>query len=633
MALRVLLLPVLLLVSLSLTACEPVGPDEPPPPDDVEEEAAPESLETQTVTFGPSGGVLTFADGATLEVPPYSLDEQTEIDASRWRVPTAAGDIIEYRLEPSGVVFARPATLRLALPAGSVNSEGLAVGFSPTTDLDLKSLGRLSDAQRVTAQIVETGRAAVIEDSGVRTVAGTAITTSLLRDGRIEHVNDTLIEGSLLLVIRNQDGTAQEKSAAVEPSGIFRFDDVPSGLYELRARRRHPVGDHVSAFVVQTDASTLDLGGSTPLRSTAKRPTGESPLSVVLEAPEVSDTDFLTFVSAETNRFDYGFWIDPTAEGPLFQTRSTSVQPARLLDGREGDVLTVVRLKPTTSAAGFEYQPASDRAHLTSIIQADGAETPVAGKLEPYAFNRSLSTTIQVGEFMETLGVAGASDCSITTNQGAVFSTTVAADTGLIDSSHFDHQLLLFAVDLKSEVQSTGLMHYGSDRPFPDAEYFSLLLGGSQMHLLPGTSTGSFVPCLASDLTLTLKAAQAGPIAPRLSPPTRLRVNAQDADSDYLVVPPGTLVLEWDAPKVGTATSYRVRLYTYRADGDRTRYVDSIEVVTTERRLELSSELLLEAEAFSFMVDARENSVVAPFRLSTLGASAGVGSGLIHVQE
>src|SRR5690606_8713982 len=129
-----------------------------------------------------------------------------------------------------------------------------------------------------------------------------------------------------------------------------------------------------------------------------------------------------------------------------------------------------------------------------------------------------------------------------------------------------------------------------------------------KVHLLPGTSVAATALCLLLDFRLSLEAAQAAPIEPRLSPPSNLRVNSGDAGAEYLAIQPGRLVLEWDAPELGTARSYQVQLRTYRADGDRTQSVSSADLVTAERRLELAPELLQDAEAFSFMVIATDSS-------------------------
>ena len=229
--------PALLLLSLALFACGPKeNPNQPPPDDQNDEEAQPESLETQTVTFGPSGGILTFADGASLEVPAYAFDTETELSASRWKVPTDGEDVIEYRFQPAGIVFARPATLRLALPPGAVNPEGLALGFGTSLDDGHVSLGRLQGEQLVAAEIVETGHAAVIQDPGVRSVIGVAVRTQLLEDGSFRNRADTHFEGALLLVIKDPEGVRQEKSANIASSGTFRFDGIPAGPTSCPAR-------------------------------------------------------------------------------------------------------------------------------------------------------------------------------------------------------------------------------------------------------------------------------------------------------------------------------------------------------------------------------------------------------------
>src|SRR5690606_24161291 len=169
------------------------------------------------------------------------------------------------------------------LPSQTVNSDGLALGFSPANDGALFSLGRLAETDRVAARIVETGRAAVIPETGTRSVVGVAIQSHHGPDGGLLHVPGSHLQASLLLTVKGEDGTRQELSATVSERGTFRFDGVPAGDYELHLQQLGPDSDQPSKLVVVTDHSTLDLGMATTRRADVQRATEESPLRVLVD--------------------------------------------------------------------------------------------------------------------------------------------------------------------------------------------------------------------------------------------------------------------------------------------------------------------------------------------------------------
>ena len=397
------------------------------------------------------------------------------------------------------------------------------------------------------------------------------------------------------------------------------------------------MSDRLQRFVIQTASSTLDLGETTVIRPTSKTPTADSPLSVVIESPETpTQSDELLFVSPETNRYDYASWLDPDAAGPYFGTESFVASPPRLLDAGEGDLLHIIRMVAASSSTGLDYVALRDSARV-GVIQQDGEETSVLSTLQPPPFRRSFSATIQTDDFLRHQGLAATATCTHTI-QGSIYAATgpVVLESGSVkDAAHFSHELLRFGLDPELPAQSTGALSYGSDQPKVDSEYFSVFIyrASATPFLLPGTSQGPRRRCLTIDVRLPLDAAQAGPVGPRVSPPSNLRVGGEDASAESLVVQPGELVLEWDAPELGVAGLYRLELVLYKADGDVTRQVGIFNLITGERKWVLSPELLNGAEAFTIRLEANDHHVDAPFRVSILGASAGSESGLIQLAE
>jgi hypothetical protein len=109
----------------------------------------------QTVTAA-SGGTLTGSTGIRLEIPPGALDEDVQItvmpiDADDLRFINE-GFIVGVRFEPQGLQFARPATLRIPLPApwpaGDPPIEFEFAGDDPNQAIDTGLLVRLSDDRR-----------------------------------------------------------------------------------------------------------------------------------------------------------------------------------------------------------------------------------------------------------------------------------------------------------------------------------------------------------------------------------------------------------------------------------------------------------------------------------------------------
>lgn len=75
---------------------------------------------------GPSGGRVALADGTAIDVPAGAVDamQQIGVSISTDAPPTGALTPL-YHFEPDGIVFARPVTVTLPIPASAPTSTRL----------------------------------------------------------------------------------------------------------------------------------------------------------------------------------------------------------------------------------------------------------------------------------------------------------------------------------------------------------------------------------------------------------------------------------------------------------------------------------------------------------------------------
>lgn len=103
------------------------GPTDSGPPPDA---AVPEMQSATETVSASSGGAVTLRDGTVLTVPAGALAEDTAITVSRLDAPDGEGDgvLAVLTLEPAGLTFAAPASIRIPYDPSTVPASGGRLG-------------------------------------------------------------------------------------------------------------------------------------------------------------------------------------------------------------------------------------------------------------------------------------------------------------------------------------------------------------------------------------------------------------------------------------------------------------------------------------------------------------------------
>jgi len=90
---------------------------------------APARASSVSVVIGPQGGTVDGPDGVQVIVPPGALSQPTRIGIARNSAGAPAAPALNpavgstYEFTPHDLVFNKPVTLRMPVPAGAVGSE------------------------------------------------------------------------------------------------------------------------------------------------------------------------------------------------------------------------------------------------------------------------------------------------------------------------------------------------------------------------------------------------------------------------------------------------------------------------------------------------------------------------------
>lgn len=603
---------------------------------------------SQRVTIGREGKQVILDDGSTLTVPPNALVAPVRITFSRrMGPPPSEGSADEqrtaeeeatsvwYQIEPYGIQFHIPATLSLAAPAGARTSEGWALSFSPDASSPPMSLGRSQDPDLVVAEINYTGMASVQAETGIRTVLGSAKLIHYLADGSITHTNQRV--ELLKLLFRDAYGVKQERWTELAADGTFRFDDVPTGKYQFQYGSLGPSGPTIWG-IIETDASMLDLGETTLIRPTATPASAGTSLSFTITDPvEPSASDLFYLHGSSVGYWATSRWVDAESyDSPL--ELGGSLTGRYLLNGEEGDVLTVSRLAAHSISSNAVYFAARDRAHV-EINQEDGKESVVDLKLKSYPYSRRVWFTVKTPDFLADPDLPGGAACEpylqVDVESYPEFDHALSPTTELAGPNQ---QLLNYQRHRPEGTIHTGVMTYGSDTAKPESESvylsaMSLIFDGI---LLPGTWRGPDRVCGFSGRNGIPLGESADPLWFKLSPPRSLTVNGQPATTSIVEVPAAPLTLEWEAPALGAPNVYTVQLNSLRVQDSQTYVATRTPLRTRDTRITVPQDLIEPGASYFIRIQADslpKGSLQGAFRYPAGESFSFADSGIIRIAD
>ncbi len=427
----------------------------------------------------------------------------------------------------------------------------------------------------------------------------------------VRTVDNTGVLGSLSVLVPTGE-SFETRSVVVTGAETFHFPEVPQGVYYLKRGTAYVVTEHreldLDEFllgregVITVSAAlpvTLNVMGLAPLGAGA---------GLEVLAPNAGAVGELVLSPAP-----------PPGSTELAQQAGTyrsSFGRQEVIDGAKGDRLYLLQ-KERRTAEGFQYEAISRALTLTGVtLRTEGAPTPLGGVFGE-APARQLTVDWRRSSFeahREAVHPLAATSVRhsllLTPAVGGLAQGAVGYAGELVSGS-----LAEGSEDVTVEVS------YGNPYPLAWGTVASVIHRYQVPVRLAGT-TGTVAVALREQAEVG--AFTAGPVQARLSPPRGLRVDGENAQEDRAL---GSLtpVFTWEAPAVGTADAYEVRIFRlYLAPGDPSvTFMETVATFLTARReVRLPPGVLEAGQSYVARVGALRTPGVdltrAPYQLDTL---------------
>lgn len=442
---------------------------------------------------------------------------------------------------------------------------------------------------------------------------------SILR--RLETGDERTVDGtgvltSLSVLVPTGD-TFETRPVIVTGESTFKFQDVPEGAYYLKRG--------ASTFVI-TEHRELDLDEAVLGR--------EGVITVAAGLPVRLSADGLAPTDA-----NQAFEVVAPNAGAAGQLRLETAPPAgttalaeqaavyrsafgrqEVIDGTRGDRLYLLQnLRHTVG--NLNYQSiARVLTRTDATFRADGQATALGGTFTPVApqqltvdWRRSSFEALRamVHPLAAPLGASSVRHTLILAPAPGGVAQGVVGYAG---------ELLSGSISADSQ-DVVATVEYGNPYPATWGVVANVVHRYQLPLRLPGT-TGTVGASLMDQAELG--AFTSRPVEARLSPPTRLQVDGNEAqqEQDLTSLTP---VLTWEPPTVGAADVYDVRifrLYTEPSEPTFTRTETTATFLTAQRQVRVPPGVLRSGQAYVVRIGAMRTPGVdltrSPFRLNTL---------------
>ena len=605
-----------------------------------------------TSTIGVDGGVVTTPSGLAIAIPFGALDRATTITVTTTAAapPAGIGAVSPvYKFEPEGLLFARPVTVTLPMPAGVTTG---AVYWSRLGGTDFERIGGTVSAGTITAETFHFSLAVIGAPGGTRTVVGGGTTTWISASTRVNEPIDFSTQ-TIEAGVDDGAGNIVWLPGTGHANGTFEIPNVPYGEYIA----------HAGSSYLVTDQTLPDLGTTAGGRPASARIPATSSTLLNITATGLApwhDGDQLEFFSSEANDWDFGSerLVAPgsgdTSVLLPYDMSNLDAGPGSLIQGSLGDRAFVAQLVPTSSANGVPYFAMVGAGELASFeLPQTGADLSVG--LTNIAQSRSLALDFRGAEFAGALRDHGNPAAYRGDGGFGAFAQAGSAKDGFY-AANAD---LLFGTDDIGANLDTGAMHYG----WPDGfgtQWETLLYGGwttYTRHVLAGTT--GLAPGLAKagipesvQWSTRPSATQPQLLAPLVLQPSNVTVDGTPffTGSATLSTRP---TISWTAPAVTPPAQlafYTIEVTALSVDAHNRTSARSVATIHTRDTSFTFAPGMLDAGGayvFSLMAtattsaDAQQLLEAAPFKSSSDVASANVSSAVFggteaplwHVQQ
>jgi hypothetical protein len=522
-----------------------------------------------TMMVGPQGGTVTAGAGITLTVQPAALDQMTAVTVSvTSSAPPSdfagATNVVEF--EPSGIVFAKPVKITLPIAPGGRNP---ALYWTSHDGGSYERLGGTVENGKLTAEISHFSSGFTAATStATRTVELTAIDTYILPTS-IKNVPRDLSSTTVDIYVPTPSGY-DVISGTGRADGTASITGVPDGEYFVklggsaqflsRTGSQIDVGEIRTGYGHQLAALTTPLTFDVTNMQPWKDEDGLTFYSVLASAYYFLDTTDPDLVNAPA--------VDDTAlSGFGFDSRFTAPFEPYLI--KSGDAATMLHHVISSSSTNVPYLAAKEAYTTSTLAQTDGQSANVAGA---FATSAGTTSTISVDypgtqwdAYASQLYPAG-STVMLGAGRTTRYTFSVEAHPSGLEKCCLQTtlSLLTFGVDAGVDLAS-GVMSYLIPN---DASYGQFGFASSAYRacrFAPGASARACVQ-IAMRRFDTLAAISATPIVPGISPVQNIRVDATALSTD-ITGAALTPLIEWDAPALGTATTYGVVLRVFPETG------------------------------------------------------------------
>ncbi|WP_218158111.1 hypothetical protein [Stigmatella aurantiaca] len=448
-------------------------------------------------------------------------------------------------------------------------------------------------------------------------VTGQRSITRRLEGGDARARDTTGVIDSLSVLVPTGD-TFETRPVVSTGEGTFRFDHVPpeapyylkrgSATYVVTVHRQLDLDEYILGRegVVTVTAGlpvTLSVDGLTPLEA-------QTVFELVAPNAGAAGRIFLETEPAPGS-------TQLTGLAGLYRS---SFGRQEVLDETRGDRLYLLQSQPST-AGELNYRSITRALSLAqTTFQTSGPATPLAGTFQPVARK---AATVDWRRASFEAHRAAVHPLAVPLDTSSVRHTLILAPApgGVAQGVVGYAGELLSGSILAASQDVTATVEYGD--PYPATwGVVANVVHRYQLPLRLRGTTGTVGASLVDQAEL--QAFTSRPVEARLSPPTRLQVEGRNAQQEQ-DLPSRTPLLTWEAPTVGTADVYDVRVFRLYKTPDEpafTRTETVATLLTAQRQVRIPPGVLQPGEAYAVRIGAMRTPGVdltrSPFRLNSL---------------
>lgn len=412
-------------------------------------------------------------------------------------------------------------------------------------------------------------------------------------------------------LVPNAAGAFDTLAGTGHSDGTFSILDVPVGNYWMKVGSNYlwTSNDHVEWV--------FDLYGRADAVGPDTDPTNLVMNATNLAAWQTTDELFWTVPGHGFSTSLAGFASagDPVAGDAALSNYTINFANGffPLLEAAKGDQAYITQL--TTRSIGTEkYRALGKIWNLPATTMVDGATTTASGGFLDIAQTSSLRLNWRRSALAAMTAQVNPSASVVGTEIG-LWTTPLGLNEGIPGTAF---QLVTYDSGPTTATTDLDLGDATYGNPFPAswpllAETYFVF---SMSYLAPGATTAVRTPRSAYTATSTLPTATS-PIVPLLGPALNPRINGKDLFSNQVAVG-STPTLTWDAPSLGAATGYVVRVLELRAVAGASRLLSRATFRTPLRTFTVPPGILVPGSTYVFSITAQRNPGVSageyPFR-------------------